>query len=95
MANRTGGRGFYFLVLVLLVSTHSFAQYPPIGIIDFYGLRKVSADEVRNLLGIQEGDTLPPSEAADLERRLAGIPGDTSIHVFRLGCIAQPSRALH
>ncbi len=95
MANRTGGRGFYFLVLVLLVSTHSFAQYPPIGIIDFYGLRTVSADEVRNLLGIQEGETFPPSEAADLERRLAGIPGDTSIHVFRPGRIAQPSRALH
>ena len=57
VANRIGSRGVHFLALLLLAPTLSLAQYPPIGIIDFYGLRKVSAEEVGNLLGIQKGHT--------------------------------------
>jgi len=88
MANWIGSIGVHFLVLLLLVPTLSFAQYPPIGIIDFYGLRKVSAAEVRNSLGIQEGDAFPPSEGANLERRLAGIPRVVKAHLEVVCCEA-------
>ena len=50
--------------------------YPPIGIIDFYGLRKVSEAQVREVLGVKEGDH-PPSSASQsaIEKRLEEIPG--------------------
>ena len=86
--NWIGSRGVHFLALLLLAPTLSLAQYPPIGIIDFYGLRKVSAEEVGNLLGIQKGDAFPSSKQADLERRLAGIPGVVKAHLELVCCEA-------
>jgi hypothetical protein len=48
-----------------------------IGIIDFYGLRKVSRQQVRGELGLNEGDPMPQSASAASEvvRRLQRIPG--------------------
>ncbi len=67
------------IVLRLLISTLAFAalasaQVPRIGIIDFYGLRKVSEDKVRRALGFKEGDLLPPSKA-EVEEHLEEVPG--------------------
>ena len=47
---------------------------PPIGVIDFYGLRKVSEAQVREVLGVKEGDQ-PPSSTSVIEKRLEEIPG--------------------
>jgi hypothetical protein len=49
------------------------AQYPPIGIIDFYGLRSVSEERVRQALQINEGDPEPES-AEEAQRRLEELP---------------------
>lgn len=46
---------------------------PRIGIVDFYGLHKVSPDRVLKTLGVREGDLLPPSKE-EVEEHLESIP---------------------
>ncbi len=47
---------------------------PEIGIIDFYGLRKVSEEAVRRALGVEEGGPLPRSKQ-EAELAIERIPG--------------------
>jgi len=72
---------FLLILLFVLLSGSINGQNPPIGIIDFYGLRTVSEQQVRQALQIKEGDSLPASweEAA---RRLEALP---SVGQARLG----------
>lgn len=49
-------------------------QAPRIGIIDFYGLKKVSEESVRKVLTVKEGDPLPPSKS-DVEEAIEKLPG--------------------
>lgn len=49
-------------------------QAPRIGVIDFYGLNKVSVEKVRAALGVKEGDPLPASKA-DVEERIEAVGG--------------------
>jgi hypothetical protein len=66
-------------------------QSAVIGIIDFYGLRTVSEEQIRAVLGIEEGDTLHfdrDSSGADLKRRLAEIPGVTRAELAAICCEA-------
>lgn len=51
----------------------ALAQTPRIAVIDVYGLRKLSPERVRQVLGVREGETLPPSKAA-VEERLESLP---------------------
>jgi len=57
------------------------AQTFQIGIIDFYGLHRVSASDARRALTFTEGDTVslagdePPAFLPESERRLASLPG--------------------
>lgn len=60
-------------LLFVLTSNSLAGQNPPIGIIDFYGLRSVSEQRVRGALQIKEGDTLPESWE-ETQRRLGAIP---------------------
>jgi hypothetical protein len=53
----------------LLIPGWLHAQAPRIGVIDFYGLQKLQADDLLRVLGVKEGDPLPPSKG-DLEERL-------------------------
>jgi HEAT repeats len=62
-------------------------QTPRIGVIDFYGLRKVSQARVRKALGFGEGDPLPPSKG-DVEERLAKVPGVVAAHLEATCCLA-------
>jgi len=48
-------------------------QNPPIGIIDFYGLRSVSEQQVRQALQIKEGESVPASRE-EAQRRLEVLP---------------------
>ncbi len=50
------------------------AQAPRIALIDFYGVRKVSLEELRKALGVREGDPLPASKG-DAEERLERVRG--------------------
>ncbi len=65
---------FIFSFFFLFVTAN--AQFPPIGTIDFYGLRAVSERQIREVLPIKEGDAMLKSkeEAAEIEKRLASLP---------------------
>jgi len=63
------------------------AQGPRIGIIDFYGLRKVSEAKVRKALGVREGDPLPRSKG-DAEERIDAVPGVVESHLEAVCCDA-------
>ena len=70
-------------VLALLASGPEEVSLPPIGIIDFYGLRTIPEARAREALGLKEGDSLEPVEALegrvhDAQRRL-----ETSLGVAR------------
>jgi hypothetical protein len=62
------------LMAIILASGALCGQMPAIGIIDYYGLRRVSEAEARTALGLKEGDRVPESRAA-IEARLRSIPG--------------------
>jgi hypothetical protein len=66
-----------FLALALVGSLQLAGQTFQIGIIDFYGLRKVSASEAHEALTFKEGDTVAPDDErlAESERRLSALPG--------------------
>ena len=57
-----------------LIPRFQQSRGPEIGIIDFYGLRIVSEEDVRKVLGVQEGGPLPRSKY-DTERAIEEIPG--------------------
>ncbi|MBO0727500.1 MAG: FtsQ-type POTRA domain-containing protein, partial [Blastocatellia bacterium] len=64
----------WLIFLAIMLSTPQDRQSPPIGIIDFYGLRAVSERQVREALQIKEGDSLS-GESNDVKRRLESLPG--------------------
>jgi len=68
------------LVLLLLsLSPQAPAGFPPLGIIDFYGLRTVSEAQVRPALSFHEGDAIDivqfEKRKHEAEQKIASIPG--------------------
>jgi len=61
------------------------AQAPRIGVIEFYGLRRVPEKQLRNVLGVREGDVLPSSKG-DAEKRLERISGVVSARLEAVCC---------
>jgi hypothetical protein len=64
------------LLFVLLLSSTS-QQLPPIGIVDFYGLRSVTEQQARQAAQIKEGDAAPeawPKSRDQIQRRLEALP---------------------
>jgi hypothetical protein len=70
----------------LAVAAHA-QEGPRIGLIDFYGLHKVSVNRVRQALGVREGDPLPRSKG-DAEERIDGISGVVESHLEAVCCDA-------
>jgi len=58
---------------------------PVVGVIDFYGLNKVTEDRIRKTLGFKEGDPFPPSKA-NVEERLDALPGVIESHLEAVCC---------
>ena len=65
---------FLLIFLFILPFGSINGQNPPIGIIDFYGLRSVSEQQARQALQIKEGDSFPTSQEEEAQRRLEAIP---------------------
>ena len=61
------------------------AQTPRVGDINFYGLRKVAAARILSALDLKSGDPLPASKA-DLEERIAKVPGVAMARVEAVCC---------
>jgi hypothetical protein len=76
------------LHVALLCVGSAPAQDVRIGIIDFYGLRQITAAQAREVLGFAEGDVVRPgSDArAEAERRLTELPGVLSAHLNAVCC---------
>jgi hypothetical protein len=62
------------------------ANFPDIGLIEFYGLGDRSSEQVRAALGLGEGDPAPRDRSLQraIERRLEAIPG---VARARLNCV--------
>lgn len=58
-------------------------QVPPIGIIDFYGLRSIPEQQARQALQIKEGDA-PPQSTKEVQRRLETL---TNVEQARLNVV--------
>jgi hypothetical protein len=58
---------------------------PTVGVIDFYGLNKVTRDRIQKTLGFKEGDPFPASKA-NVEERLDEIPGVVESHLEAVCC---------
>ncbi len=58
---------------------------PTVGIIDYYGLNKVTRDRIQKTLGFKEGDPFPASKA-NVEERLDEIPGVVESHLEAVCC---------
>ena len=71
--------------LLLLLAGPVGAQPPKIGVLDFYGLRKIPERQVRQTIGVKEGDPLPPSKG-DVEERLDKLSGVIESHVEAICC---------
>jgi hypothetical protein len=66
----------------------ALGQVPRVGTIDFYGLRKIPAAKLRQELGVQPGDPLPPSKA-DVEEHLTSIDGVVLARLEAVCCEAK------
>ena len=84
-----------FLALVILGGARELAgQELQIGIIDFYGLERVSESEARQALTFKEGDTITlvgderPAVLAESERRLSTLSGVSRAHTNLVCCDA-------
>lgn len=72
-------------VAFLLLFACGLSAQPRIGIIDFYGDRKVGSSRIQKTLGVKEGDPLPPSKL-DLEEKLQDLSGVVRYHVEATCC---------
>lgn len=76
----------------LVAAGEAVGQSIPIGIIDFYGLNRVSADRARAALTLTEGDTISlvgderPAFMASSEARLATVPGVSRARISLVCC---------
>ena len=67
------------------VSTSPAPTAPTVGVIDFYGLNKVTRERIRKTLGFNEGDPFPASKG-NVEERLDEIPGVVESHLEAVCC---------
>src|SRR5262250_134361 len=77
----------WFIFLALLLPASQDPQSPPIGIIDFYGLRNIFERQVREALQIKEGDSLS-EEPKEAKRRLESLTGVAEAHIALVCCDA-------
>src|SRR5262249_3449132 len=61
------------------------AQDLRIGVLDFYGLHKITESQLRKTLCVREGDRLPPSKG-DTEDRLDHMKGVVASHLEAVCC---------
>lgn len=74
-------------IAVLVFSSAITAEdiSPRIGVIEIYGVRKVSLKKIKSALGVSEGDVLPVSRE-DAEDRIGEIPGVVASRIEAACC---------
>ncbi len=74
-----------FFTIALLAGIAAAQTPPTVGVIDFYGLNKLTQDRIRKSLGFHEGDPLPRSKA-NVEEVLDTLPGVVESHLEAVCC---------
>jgi hypothetical protein len=69
-----------------LVASAAGAQLPRVGIIDLYGLRKTTPQQVREALGISVGDSITSLALLEIPARLAALPNVASASIDPVCC---------
>ena len=84
-----------FLFFYLFATAN--AQFPPIGTIDFYGLRIVSERQIREVLPIKEGDAMLKSkeDAVGIEKRLTSLPNVVEAKINTVCCTGDGKTMLY
>jgi hypothetical protein len=81
---------FIAALLLVFLTSQSSNSFPPLGIIDFYGLRTVSEAQVLEALPYHLGDTIDigqfKSQKHAVEQKLASIPGVVEAHLTLVCC---------
>src|SRR2546425_2324097 len=79
-------------LILLLFTAHALAcaqsssiTMPRVGVLDYYGLRKITPARIQRVLATKEGDPLPSSKG-DVEERLEKIPGVVRSHLEAVCC---------
>jgi len=84
-------------LLALLVSWQTADQIPPIGIIDFYGIRSLPEAQVRQALDFHEGDQLSSDQFGKkvkaAQRKLEALPGVKKARLSFI-CCAEGNKAI-
>ena len=86
--------GVASVLLLLVLGSRASAQTLQIGIIDFYGLGRLSVADVRQTLTFKEGDSISfagdarPAFLVEAEQRLAALPGVIRASVNPVCCDA-------
>jgi len=81
---------FSLILPFVLLSVSINVQTPPIGIIDFYGLRNLTEQQARQVLQIREGDSFPESRE-EAQRRLEALPNVQQARLDGVCCEAGQS----
>ena len=70
------------------------AQDLRVATIDFFGIRTIPEQQIRNVLGVREGDTIAPSHTWGdaIKKRIEAIPGVSQVSLD-LGCCDTAGRA--
>ena len=68
-----------------LLCAQSSISLPRIGVLDYYGLHKISPARIQRVLATKEGDPFPSSKG-DIEERLDRIPGVVRSHLEAVCC---------
>lgn len=73
------------VLFCLLYASLASAQGPPVGVIDYFGVRKAPRKALEAALGLQEGQPLPRSKG-DVEERLEKVPGVVAARLEAVCC---------
>jgi len=68
-----------------LICAQSTIGTPRVGVVDYYGLRKLTPERIQRVLATHDGDPLPHSKG-DIEDRLERIPGVLRSHLEAVCC---------
>lgn len=83
----------WLIFLALLLTAPHKAQFPIVGIIDFYGLGDISEQQARESLQVKEGESLS-DEPEEAKRRLESLPGVEEAR-FELVCCVRDKAILY
>jgi HEAT repeats len=68
-----------------LLCAQSAVSVPRIGVLDYYGLHKITPARIQRVLATKEGDPFPNSKG-DVEERIEQIPGVVRSHLEAVCC---------